>query len=1116
MRRLDLEQEDLSAAFVARVRTLFAYHEVRHCDRGFAFESALLRLFQARQTPRLRVEVLFAVVSAVLRVLGNGTVDGKTELPGGQLAPVAERRVLERLATSVVGEDRRLARAIWQVVYLLFDRPKEAAREDAQRRDATGIFETLSADAGVSETAIEDKARALPLKVLLAAGKHLSDQPAAVRERWLTLLARKLVFVGHDVEAKELRAVAIRGGIVFASNYREVGVALGELAEQGGSDILLGFEPDWQMVLERFAELPSGKPEITPITIIWHDPCGAIRLRTLVCTGAENADDFAWALTDVSDDSPADENCRWRELRLLRDIHPSWPTANYLRRFGAFELGRIETSTELFLAHARARDGSGDERLIVIVEIDHFDVEEDPGGGGVHLPSCEKAYVDAVFAVSQALDDYGTKAMRAPGAKLGAPPPLVWNRITLFVRPKVDFSRRALGQVISRMSPWVAGLGLEKACVHATLGRQNEPSSRSVPIVVRWSDPTHRGPVMTVTAADDAPVAPHTAYEQRVVAARRRGKFFPYELIRALTASPQERGGFAHGEFEELDLPVGDEGGAFFDATIPALESVAQRPFGENRANLVVGIICNRRPRFPSGLRRVLIIGDPTRSMGALAAPECRRIIVAIDLAEREHLPVEWVPISSGARIAFDSGTENLDWTARVLRRIIEFTQAGGVINMIVDGVCVGAQSYWNAEATMLQHCRGTLVMTRKGCMLLTGKRALEFSGSVAAATNEGIGGLGRIMGPNGQAQYEAEDLADAYRMLFRHYDLTCPAPDSNWVGKAHSSDSPTRDCGQSDYKSPMGGFGTIAEIFSENDNPGKKRPFAIREVLSAVLDSDVEPLERWPLIVGGESAVVFHGQLGGWPVCCIGIESQPIKRRGQLSSDGPDSWSSGTLFPHSSRKVSRAINAASGVCPVVVLANLSGFDGSPESLRKRQLEFGAEIGRAVVNFDGPIIFCVIARYHGGAYVVFSRALSDTLSSFALDGAYASVIGGGPAAAVVFPRMVIERVKGDQRVIAAGDEVRAASTDAERVAAEERLQKMRQKVEIEKQAEVAREFDDVHSVARAQQVGSIERVIMPQKLREELCAALDAVAPPSAPAHCAAAAVVQMVGEGQR
>ena len=54
------------------------------------------------------------------------------------------------------------------------------------------------------------------------------------------------------------------------------------------------------------------------------------------------------------------------------------------------------------------------------------------------------------------------------------------------------------------------------------------------------------------------------------------------------------------------------------------------------------------------------------------------------------------------------------------------------------------------------------------------------------------------------------------------------------------------------------------------------------------------------------------------------------------------------------------------------MLANLSGFDGSPESLRRLQLEYGAEIGRALVNFDGPFVLCVISRYHGGAFVVFS------------------------------------------------------------------------------------------------------------------------------------------------
>ena len=98
------------------------------------------------------------------------------------------------------------------------------------------------------------------------------------------------------------------------------------------------------------------------------------------------------------------------------------------------------------------------------------------------------------------------------------------------------------------------------------------------------------------------------------------------------------------------------------------------------------------------------------------------------------------------------------------------------------------------------------------------------------------------------------------------------------------------------------------------------------------------------------------------------------------------------------------------------MLANLSGFDGSPESLRRLQLEYGAEIGRAIVNFDGPFVLCVVSRYHGGAFVVFSATLNDDMEVLAVEGSFASVIGGAPAAAVVFTRDVDERTRADQRV----------------------------------------------------------------------------------------------------
>ena len=77
-------------------------------------------------------------------------------------------------------------------------------------------------------------------------------------------------------------------------------------------------------------------------------------------------------------------------------------------------------------------------------------------------------------------------------------------------------------------------------------------------------------------------------------------------------------------------------------------------------------------------------------------------------------------------------------------------------------GVNVGAQSYWDALATMIGHTRGALIMTPDASMVLTGRAALEASGGVAAEDEVAIGGFERIMGPNGEAQYYAGDLAAA------------------------------------------------------------------------------------------------------------------------------------------------------------------------------------------------------------------------------------------------------------------------------------------------------------------------------------------------------------------
>ena len=372
--------------------------------------------------------------------------------------------------------------------------------------------------------------------------------------------------------------------------------------------------------------------------------------------------------------------------------------------------------------------------------------------------------------------------------------------------------------------------------------------------------------------------------------------------------------------------------------------------------------------------------------------------------------------------------------------------------------------------------------------MVLTGRAALEASGAVSAEDEIAIGGFERIMGPNGEAQYFARNLADAYRILYEHYRYTYVVPGEDGPRVFATSDDRNRSIGDSPIPSAdSDGLLTVGEIFDDETNPGRKRPFAMRGVMNALIDSDGGHLERWSAWVGAETAIIWDAHVGGQAITLIGIESRNVPRDGYHPIDGPESWNGGTLFPQSSKKVARAINAASRNRPVVVLANLSGFDGSPESLRKMQLENGAEIARAVVNFEGPIYFVVVSRYHGGAYVVFSQELNDNMKAVALSGSYASVIGGGPAAAVVFGREVRAQALDDPRVKDKAEIARRDPTELNRAA----LESVLREVTLEKQASTAVEFDAIHTVERARDVGSLSEIFDPSELRFRVIEALE-------------------------
>jgi acetyl-CoA carboxylase carboxyltransferase component len=132
----------------------------------------------------------------------------------------------------------------------------------------------------------------------------------------------------------------------------------------------------------------------------------------------------------------------------------------------------------------------------------------------------------------------------------------------------------------------------------------------------------------------------------------------------------------------------------------------------------------------------------------------------------------------------------------------------------------------------------------------------------------------------------------------------------------------------------------------------------------------------------------------------------------------------------------------------------------------------------------------VISRYHGGAFVVFSKTLNPNMTVLAVAGSFASVIGGAPAAAVVFANDVDARTAKDPRVAQLQARVAAAS-GGRRAALRTELIALQTAVRAEKLSEVAAEFDGIHSIERAVQVGSVDAIIRPEELRPRIIAAIE-------------------------
>ncbi len=1051
LKSLDVDREGLPEGFRARLSKVLANYGVTDLEPSDALEEAVYRVFLAQE----RATDQIPIVAGLLERWRTRAAD-MSEQVQRRVGEVVERLVVAtRLRYPLVGD---LARSIRYEVY---ERPLiEGAREKLYASIREDLAQLAADPAGARReeriaalVASSEPVVRLMAEQLLTHGGGIAPMLEVMNRRYYKI---------RTLEHVELETIGGNPGLT--GDFELSGDRLYLLSTVANHADLAGA---LDAINQRADQVPSPQNLVTDIYLAWPDApedpdristelqaalqdygtiAGGRRVTVTVCLNTEAPDVLQFTFR------PTGRGLA--EERVIRGMHPLTGQRLDLWRLKNFKGTRLPAAEGTYLFHLVAPDNPADERLVALAEVRDATPLRDADGNVTSFPVAERVLASCLESIRR--------------AQAGRRNRLDNNQVFLHVWPPLEVPLTDLAGFAQTSAPLTLGTGLVGFTV---LARHRQQDGSLKDVAIRFSYQAGAGVQVSVTDPPTEPLAPLDEYTQKVQRSAARGTAYPYEIVPLLTG--------ANGTFTEYDF---DTNGTF---------APVDRGPGLNKAGVVAGVVTTPTERYPEGMTRVALFGDPTKALGTVAVAECAIVVAAIDLAEELGVPVEWFTLSSGAKISMDSGTENMDGVARALRRLITFTQGGGEVNIIVSGINVGAQPYWNAEATMLQHTKGILIMTPESAMVLTGKISLDYSGGVSAEDNFGIGGYDRVMGPNGEAQYWAPNLSAACEILFAHYDHAYAAPGERYPRRAETADPLDRDVREFPHVHPDSPFTTVGEIFAEETNKDRKKPFDIRQVINSIVDQDHETLERWAGMADADTSVVVDAHLGGYPVSIVGIESRPIARRGYLPADGPDQFTAGTLFPSSSKKTARAINAASGNRPLVVLANLSGFDGSPESLRNTQLEYGAEIGRAIVNFDGPIIFCVISRYHGGAFVVFSGALNDNMEVIAVEGSYASVIGGAPAAAVVFTRDVNTRTGNDRRIKDLEQQIAEETDEARRGQLRVELADLRATVRSEKLGEVANEFEQIHNIQRAQEVGSVHTIIPAAQLRPYLIEAVE-------------------------
>jgi 3-methylcrotonyl-CoA carboxylase beta subunit len=439
------------------------------------------------------------------------------------------------------------------------------------------------------------------------------------------------------------------------------------------------------------------------------------------------------------------------------------------------------------------------------------------------------------------------------------------------------------------------------------------------------------------------------------------------------------------------------------------------------------------------GRLTMIIANDATVKAGAFFPMTCKKIIRAQVIAERARMPLIYLVDSAGVFLPLQEDVfPDTDDFGRIFRNNAVISAQGIPQIAAIMGNCVAGGGY-------LPVLCDTLLMTEGSGLYLAGP-ALVKAAIGQDVESEELGGARMHAEISGTIDFREKDdpaCITRLRSVFSANRATKPAPRPPF-----------------DPKAPAKPSSAVFDIFRSEAG----QQYDQLELLQCFVDEGTFDEYRGEY---GRSLICAYTRIGGWPCGIVANQKKLTPKKMPGGKAGPSTAVNmpSVIYDDSADKASRFImDCNQKRIPIIFLHDTTGFMVGRDSEQGGIIRSGAKMVNAMSNCIVPKISLILnSSYGAGNYAMCGRAF-DPFLTLAWPGAKCSVMGAAQAANVLLQIDLAARERKGEKI----DE------------------EMRKQLLAAITASYNEQQDILYGAAR----GWLDRVIDPERTREELIAAL--------------------------